>query len=145
MKATGSEGLQLIFGEDITLDDVAKVNSFLEERLSGLAKAECGSDERQAARSLRAAQLHLIGELRHSLPLANASKVSADGLASMRTQIRSAWNVLWTIVSPWQSHPDYDVERWRHVKFWDAASEVRQQALLASAFDRKESGRRSPD
>jgi hypothetical protein len=139
---SASEGSHLIYGEDITLDDVAKIGAFLAVRLSKSARAERGSDERQVARSLRAAKTHLVGELEHGLKFANSAKVSFDLLEGLRVQIRSAWNALWAMSSPWQSHPDYDAQRWRHVKFWDADDEVHRQALLTEAFDRKEADRR---
>jgi hypothetical protein len=142
MNAPAPEGSQLIYGEDITLNDVAKINAFLAERTSRSAKAERGSDERQVARSLRAAQSHLVSELEHGLKFANSPKASFDLLEGLRVQIRSAWNALWAMSSPWQSHPDYDAQRWQHVKFWNADDEVHRQALLAEAFDRKEADRR---
>ncbi|MEU6463111.1 hypothetical protein [Streptomyces sp. NPDC046976] len=136
------EGSQPIYGEDITLNDVAKINAFLAKRTSRSAKAERGSDERQVARSLRAVQSHLVSELEHGRQFANSPKASFDLLEGLRVQIRSALNALWAMSSPWQSHPDYDAQRWRHIKFWDADDEVHRQALLAEVFDRKEADRR---
>lgn len=137
--ASVPEGSQLIYGEDITLDDVAKIDAFLSARLSKSARAERGSDERQMARSLRAVKSHLVVELEHGLKFANSPKKSVDLLESLRAQIRSAWNALWAMSSPWQSRSDYDTHRWRHVKFWDGEDEVHRQALLAEVFDRKSS------
>ncbi|MFF2385798.1 hypothetical protein [Streptomyces sp. NPDC058108] len=145
MNAPVPEASQLIYGEDITLNDVAKINAFLAERASRSVKAERGSDERQVARSLRAVQSHLVNELEHGLQFTNLPKVSFDLLEGLQVQIRSAWNALWAMSSPWQSHPGYDAQRWRHVKFWNADDEVHRQALLAEIFDRKEVDRRLPE
>ncbi|MBK3626351.1 hypothetical protein JHN59_16160 [Streptomyces sp. MBT49] len=137
MNSTANEGSQLTYGEDITLEDVAKIDAFLSERTFQSERAERGSGERQVARSLRAVRSHLVSEMERGLEFANSSNVSSDLLEGLHIQIHSAWNALWTLSSPWQSHPHYDIRRWRHVKFWDADAELLWQERLANASDGK--------
>ncbi|MFF5130402.1 hypothetical protein ACFY41_26145 [Streptomyces syringium] len=112
-----NERLELLFAKDISLTDVERLESFLTARTARLARAERGSDERQLARSVRRATLHLATTLRHFL----AHSEPDDDL---RIQIMLSWNALWALVSPWQWHGDYDHERWRPVKRWDAIAGV---------------------
>ncbi|MGW6418530.1 hypothetical protein [Streptomyces sp. NPDC055055] len=126
----------LVYAKSITIDDVEACNSFLTERIARLASAERGSEERQAYRSIRAASLHALGLLQHSLPLSCQRVMDADKQILLHMQITTAWNTLWALVSPWQQHGNYDHERWRHVKYWDEEQEAQQHALLMRAMDK---------
>ncbi|MEV4949402.1 hypothetical protein [Streptomyces sp. NPDC053755] len=125
-------GAALVYGRDIALRDVDNVEAFLHARTSRLAGAEKGSDERQLARSVGAAVLHLTGTLRHSVSFLESA--ADDNVLLLRQQVRISWNALWALVSPWQWHDDYDSERWRSVKYWDAADESRLRGLLDETF-----------
>ncbi|MGW7002513.1 hypothetical protein ACWGCW_06725 [Streptomyces sp. NPDC054933] len=132
----------LTYAEAITPSDVGGIDSFLTARIAQLARAERGSDERQVARSVKAALMHLVGVLQHALPLAGAAAGDADMQSSLHLQIGMAWNTLWALVSPWQWHEEYDHERWRHVKYWDEEQEAEQRSLLAEKFANQEDARR---
>ncbi|WP_033254719.1 hypothetical protein [Kitasatospora phosalacinea] len=126
----------LVYAADITIGDVEAIDSFLTARTARPARAERGSDERQVARSVRAALIHVVGTLQHALPLSRETVEDIDAQRYLRLQVQGAWNTLWALVSPWQSHDEYDHERWRHVKYWDAEQEAEGKSLLAHALDR---------
>ncbi|WP_426570358.1 hypothetical protein [Streptomyces canus] len=126
-----NEGRLLYYAQDIITDDVEGLESFLMARTAGLARAERGSDERQTARALRAAMVVLVGTLQHSLMLAEPV-ARADPV--LHRQITVSWNALVATASPWQGRDDYDGERWRPVKYWDADHESEVEGLLSAAF-----------
>jgi hypothetical protein len=111
------------YAEDVTIDDVRRIDSFLRARIARLSRAERGSDERQAARAVKGALLLLVGTLEHALPLARAAARNGIVEDSLRLQISMGWNALWSLVSPWQESAEYDHGRWRHVKYWNADHE----------------------
>jgi hypothetical protein len=117
----------LVYGEDITLEDVKEIESFLSARIVRLRHADRGSDERQAARAIHAALLYLVGTLDHALPLTGAASAATETRALLRREVRTCWNTLWSLASPWQIHAEYDRDRFRRVKYWDAehAEEIR--------------------
>lgn len=127
----------LRYGQDITLGDVERLDAFLTARTARLARAERGSDERQLARSVRAALLHLVVTLQHSLSFPDAD---IETQALTRLKIRMSWNALWALVTPWNWHDGYDQERWRSVKHWDNGQEVEFEELLADEFSKRRRG-----
>ncbi|MFF6779002.1 hypothetical protein ACFY8W_36385 [Streptomyces sp. NPDC012637] len=135
MGALESKRSLLIYAKDITIGDVTAINSFLSERIAQPASAQRGSDERQVARSVRAALMHVIGILQHSLPLSKEEVADADSGRALRLQVVSAWNTLWALTSPWQRHEEYNLERWRHVKYWDPEEESMRQSMLTHSSD----------
>ncbi|WP_146214552.1 hypothetical protein [Streptomyces sp. ICBB 8177] len=125
----------LVYAADITIGDVEAIDSFLIARTARSAGAERGSNERQVARSVRAALVHVVGTLQHALPLSGETADDVDAQRYLRLQVQAAWNTLWVLASPWQSHSAYDHERWRHVKYWDAEQEAAGEAHLVRALD----------
>ncbi|MFF0553842.1 hypothetical protein ACFYUL_33305 [Streptomyces sp. NPDC004311] len=125
----GSEGhgRLLRYGCDITLDDVASVESFLKARTMQFSQASRGSGERQMARAVRGALHHLVVTLRHFLPYSDNGG-EAQSLA--RLQVHISWNALWALVSSWQWHEDYDQERWCAVKYWDSGQKAEFERRL---------------
>lgn len=77
---------------------------------------------------MRTALLQLVSTLQHALSLSEADRESNQ--LQLGLQIGMAWNALWALVSPWQWHDEYDHERWRHVKYWDAGQEAGYESLL---------------
>lgn len=127
----------LRYGQDIVIDDVERLNSFLTERTAGPARAERGSEERHMARSIRAAQLHLVVTLQHSLSFPH---VGSGAQEIVRWKIRLSWNALWTLSSPWQWHDEYDQERWRPIKYWDKSHEEDFEERLVGEAGRRNGG-----
>ncbi|MFE2569842.1 hypothetical protein [Streptomyces mirabilis] len=123
----------LRYGQDITLGDVERLNSFLMARTERLARAERGSDERHMARAVRSALHHLVVTLQHSLSFADAD---SEMQPLTHLQIRVSWNALWALVSPWRWHDEYDQERWRSVKHWDEIQEAEFERRLADEFSK---------
>ncbi|MDX3244778.1 hypothetical protein [Streptomyces sp. ME18-1-4] len=124
-------GQVLVYANRINVSDVEVIGTFVTERIARSVRAERGSDERQVARSVKAALLHVVGILQHALPLSREEDGDADSRKFLHLQIMTAWNTLWALASPWQWHENYDHERWRHVKYWDAEQEAEQQSLLS--------------
>ncbi|MFI1702804.1 hypothetical protein [Streptomyces griseoruber] len=118
----------LRYGRDITLVDVARLESFLMARTARLSKAERGTDERQMARTVRAVLHHLVVTLQQCLPIADGG-TQAQPLT--RLQIHVSWNALWALVSSWQWHEEYDQKRWRSVKHWDEVQKEEFEKILA--------------
>ncbi|MBB5122734.1 hypothetical protein GO002_25605 [Streptomyces eurocidicus] len=112
----------LRYTQEISLTDVDLLQAFLRARTARLANAERGTDERQLARSVRTAARHLVTSLQHMLPL---TEKGDEAPRVLQIEIRVSWNALWSLVSPWQWHEDYDLERWRPVKVWSATSGIR--------------------
>lgn len=71
----------LRYAQDITGDDVEGVQAFLMAQTEGLARSVRGSDERQAARALRAGMVVLAGTLRHSLTLLDPAGTGGSSAA----------------------------------------------------------------
>lgn len=131
----------LYYAQDIVTDDIEGLESCLMARTAGFARAERGSDERQTARALRAAMVVLVGTLHHLLTLTEPAD-RADPV--LQRKITLSWNALVAMASPWQWRDDYDGERWRPVKYWDAAHESEIASLLSAAFRAKREGRSQP-
>ncbi|GGR04065.1 hypothetical protein GCM10010219_05280 [Streptomyces netropsis] len=64
--------------------------------------------------------MHLATTLRHFLAYSGPDD---EAQSMLQLQIMLSWNALWALVSPWQWHADYDHERWRPVKRWDAMTD----------------------
>ncbi len=54
----------------------------------------------------------------------------------MRMQVAISWNALWSLVSSWTWHEEYDQERWRSVKYWDENQKEEFEKSLADEFSR---------
>lgn len=130
MTTQGEEERILRYAEDVGITDVDRIESFLMARTARLAGAERGSDERQTARAIRNATLHLVTTLRHSLAFAGHEN---EAQSMLQTQLRVSWNALWALASPWQWHDKYDQARWRPVKYWDKRHEEEIASLLSDA------------
>ncbi|MEE1801091.1 hypothetical protein PUR57_20810 [Streptomyces sp. JV176] len=102
-------------------------------RTAGLAQAERGSDERQMARTVRSVLHHLVVTLQTSLPFSDRGN-EAQPLVRMRVAV--SWNALWALVSSWKWHEEYDLERWRSVKYWDENQKEEFEKCLADEFSR---------
>lgn len=113
----------LAYAAEITVDDVRALDSFIRRRITEASSASRGSHERQLSRSIKGVLLLTVGTLENVLPLdVHAQK----GLAPQKTpysEIRVAWNALWSLSAPWQGHEEYDQKRWRHVKYWNTDHE----------------------
>ncbi|GAB2699193.1 hypothetical protein GCM10010442_16250 [Kitasatospora kifunensis] len=120
----------LVYAEQITVADIEAINSFLVEQTSRLASSERGSDERHVSRSVRAALLYLVGTMVHAVPHCVGEGVDVDVQRALRLQVETGWNTLWALVSPWKWHNEFDGERWRHVKYWNAAQEAEMESRL---------------
>jgi hypothetical protein len=126
-----------VYAEDVDLSDVQAIERFLSARIARLASAERGSDERQAARSIKAALLFLVGSLQHVVPLIGEASGELETQTVIRREVRTCWNALCALVAPWQWHEDFDQERWRLARYWDAGHEAEIVALLDRVVPRE--------
>ncbi|MGW7343115.1 hypothetical protein [Streptomyces sp. NPDC054854] len=126
---------ELHFGEDITLDDVKSLESYLTIRTATLAQAAGGSDERKAARSIRMTLLMLTETLNHCL---SVNSPEDRGSSRVRAKVILSWNALWMLASSWRMCDDFNHERWRTVKFWNMEDAREFEARLRAISDRTE-------
>ncbi|MEU1312269.1 hypothetical protein ABZ419_25730 [Streptomyces cinnamoneus] len=130
----GEKRPALYYGKEIEIADAERIESFLTARTARLARADRGSDERQVARSVRSAAVHLVTTLQHSLSYAGPDN---DAPTKVRVEISVSWNALWALANPWQWHDEYDHDRWRPVKYWDASHRVEIENILSDAFAKR--------
>ncbi|MFC4517601.1 hypothetical protein [Streptomyces ehimensis] len=124
----------LRYAKDIRIEDIERLESFINARTERLRHAERGSDERQLARAVRAAMTHLTITIQNDVTYL----MSDNGSQVVHKELVVSWNALWALVSPWQYHDDYDLARWRPVKHWDATEAAAwvARALEAPSKDR---------
>ncbi|GHG83593.1 hypothetical protein GCM10018779_66750 [Streptomyces griseocarneus] len=120
----------LCYAKDIGVADIKRLEAFLANRTERLARAERGSDERQLARSIRTATVHLVTALEHALACSGRDD---EAQLMLQLDVKVSWNALWALVSPWQWHAESDLERWRPVKHWEARQGGENENLLSDA------------
>jgi hypothetical protein len=89
------------------------------------------------ARTVRSALHHLVVTLRHSLSFSDRND---EAQPLVRMQVAVSWNALWSLVSSWKWHEEYDQVRWRSVKYWDENQKEEFEKRLADEISRSRHG-----
>ncbi|MFZ3599857.1 hypothetical protein [Streptomyces sp. BH104] len=126
---------ELTYTADLTLEDVAGLEAFANERLEAYRSQQSRLESETwritfgLEQAVRLTAMEARITLKRRAQLAESTDPSdRRELIQVRYDVREAWNTLVAILSGWNEEPGYDRDRWRPTNHLDAEAEKRHDA-----------------